>query len=178
MSALWTPECEAHLVELYRAGSSAGAIATALGLKFGFQVSRSAVIGKAKRLEKANALGLWRKPAAPVRVRPVVLEDAGQAVQIQINVSPTPQEPVRSDDAPFVCEAGPEGTVGLLELTRGQCRYPFGISAHRTTYCGKPKREGCSYCEEHAKACLVKPPASINLRRRKRRSYVENRRDA
>jgi hypothetical protein len=84
---------------------------------------------------------------------------------------------MQMEDAPFVSETVPEGAVTLVELTRLHCRYPFGISAHRTTYCGKPKREGCSYCEEHAKICLVKPPASVSLRVRRRPLFMERRRE-
>jgi GcrA cell cycle regulator len=39
----------------------------------------------------------------------------------------------------------------LVDLERGDCRYPYGgdEEGEAITFCGRPRREGSSYCAPH-----------------------------
>jgi GcrA cell cycle regulator len=41
--------------------------------------------------------------------------------------------------------------LSLVELERGDCRYPYGgdEEGEAITFCGHPRREGSSYCAPH-----------------------------
>ena len=41
--------------------------------------------------------------------------------------------------------------ISLLELERGDCRYPYGgeKEGEEITFCGHPRRAGSSYCTPH-----------------------------
>lgn len=50
-------------------------------------------------------------------------------------------------------EDGVEG-VSLLDLKGHHCRFPMWPHYRSgSTFCGKKKKSGSSYCEEHAKIC-------------------------
>jgi GcrA cell cycle regulator len=97
-------------------------------------ITRSAVIGKARRLE------LVSKGTAPPPLRPRV-------AIARLHPRPRPQGPlilsIRADPRPPVC-----APVCLPDLEQMHCRWPVGEPS-KLLYCGRPKVDGSSYCPEH-----------------------------
>lgn len=49
----------------------------------------------------------------------------------------------------------PEQRVSLLDLERHHCRFPFNGDPE-TTYCGRDKVSGYSFCQQHRERCFIK----------------------
>jgi GcrA cell cycle regulator len=52
--------------------------------------------------------------------------------------------------------------IPLLELERGDCRYPYGgdKEGEDVGFCGHPRQPGSSYCAPHARLTRGRGPAS------------------
>jgi GcrA cell cycle regulator len=57
----------------------------------------------------------------------------------------------RAETAPLRYADVDPRRVGLIDLGRGDCRYPYGGDAEDEpiTFCGHPRRKGSSYCTPH-----------------------------
>ena len=58
--------------------------------------------------------------------------------------------------------------LSLVELERGDCRYPYGgdEEGEAITFCGHPRRAGSSYCTPHFHLCcqpIVPPKRAVNI---------------
>jgi GcrA cell cycle regulator len=133
---VWTEKVENDLRRLWASGESAAVIGAHLG------VSRSAVLGKARRLHLALRRGdRERKPHTETKVP---------------RVPRAPKEPKPSQRAPLF--ARPEGNawdpvpgtvpLPLLDLQRGQCKWPVSQDAP-FLFCAAPAEEGRPYCAHH-----------------------------
>lgn len=148
-SAGWQPShCEA-LKEFIAKGMSYAEAANALNARFRTAYSRSAALGRARRMGLAET----KRP----RPSPV-LEEAGFQQVL----------------GPRIDEFGPLGFLGrpafkrleavrlrcvevrprhleLVELEKGDCRYPYGgdEEGEAVTFCGRRRRKGSSYCTPH-----------------------------
>lgn len=120
-SPLWTDERIAKLTSLWAAGDSAGLIAQKMG-----DVSRSAVIGKIKRL------GLTRNQSLP-----------------KFRVTDSAPRPVRPKPVPVVIVPRllpPTGAAGTM-LTGNVCKFITGdVLAPDWAMCGRP---GHPWCPDH-----------------------------
>ena len=155
MQTDWKPEHSQALRDhLARGVLSYAAIARALNAAFNTAYTRNATIGRARRmglsgsdhqdesgrpksLPKSRPLQLGRKrkrAAAPIRMvklsRPVLKRAAALSLR---------------------CVAIVPRHLSLLQLERGDCRYPYGGDAEGEpfTFCGHPHRDGSSYCVSH-----------------------------
>lgn len=151
-SSPWTPEREARLRELWRAGKSAGFIVTDLDCG----ITRNAVIGKIGRLglpqrrttERLRPEG--RKPrksrAKPPRTPETVRQGPGTPEPVP-PVQPTPQ--ARQTAIALV----PDTAVTFRDITDHQCHYiigdPKGLD---TLYCGG-EIHARSLCVYHYHLC-------------------------
>lgn len=139
----WTDARIEILRREWAAGMSGPLIAERLG------ISRSAVIGKAKRL------GLARR-------RPGRKGNAAKAGQVEIPASP----PVLACSQPRVRKRrSPAGALPntVLGINPGfqapaprTCQWIEGEPCDRD-FCGKPARPGSSYCDAHHARCWVRP---------------------
>jgi GcrA cell cycle regulator len=146
----WAPEHSAALREYFSQGMSFAKIAKAINARFNTDYTRSAAIGRARRLGLTMMDG---SPPLPPRLTPMP----------QLNRSGEPRKP-RSIDFQWpmpVFERGPTielrcvevapRHLSLVELEFGDCRYPYGgdCEGEPITFCGHPRRLGSSYCAPH-----------------------------
>jgi GcrA cell cycle regulator len=162
----WTEPRLRRLVDLWNDRLSAAGIARALGPEF----SRSAVVGKLLRL------GLRRTDeqrqdaqSAGARHSHVRQRVAGLHPSAMPRVALPPPTP---------CAVVPR-LVGILELKRSSCRWPYEVGGEMR-FCGHQARAESPYCPDHyAIAYLaVLPPLTleeIEAADRRRRSGVPNR---
>ena len=131
---------EAHITALREhvaAGSgSYREIAHLINSAFGTSYTRTAILAKVSRL----GLAATHKGATAVPLT-------------------TAQIAARLERAPVLDIAEPLN-LELVELTNGQCRYPFGDHAP-FTFCGRSvMQKGHPYCAQHTKLCLGEGTAS------------------
>ncbi len=144
----WPPEqCQA-LREFFAGGESFAGIARAINAKFNTDYSRSAAIGRARRM------GL----VGPARSKELPRPQRTDAPRLRLmperrRIAPWPVMPdfEKSEPVKLRCVAIEPRHLSLLELERGDCRYPYGGDAEdeAITFCGHPGRAGSSYCTPH-----------------------------
>lgn len=130
----WTPHVIARLTELlaHPDGLSYKLIAKQMAQEFGGKFTRSSISGKIHRL---------RLPPGPPK-KPVVRM---QPPRPSVPYKPRPTQRRRTRD------------LQLVELERGDCKWPEGVKVPYI-FCGKPAAgEGASYCKFHTKRAYVKP---------------------
>ena len=148
--ANWPPShCEA-LKEFVTKGMSYGDAADAINATFGTAYSRSAALGRARRM------GL----PEPERPKP---QPGMTETRFQRTLKPRIEEfgllelfrrrPVfqRLEGVQLRCVAVDPRRLALVELEEGDCRYPYGgdEEGEVITFCGHPRRKGSSYCTPH-----------------------------
>ncbi|MGD9724499.1 MAG: GcrA family cell cycle regulator [Pirellulales bacterium] len=150
----WTPDRIERLIELWRAGYSAGAIAAMMG-----GTSREAVCGKIWRLSR-TVPGLQRVEPTNIKYYHVAAKitrkirdgrkaqdrpQEGSERAPNFSATPLPPEP-----------PPPPRMVSLADLDAGQCRFPFGDpKTAEFGFCGCPSMPGQSYCAAHHKLCFT-----------------------
>jgi hypothetical protein len=144
----WNSEGRTELlVQRWTEGEfSAAQIATELSEDGRYPVTRSAVIGKANRLQLPGRQPRSHAPYTP-RKR-------------QVKTPQPPKLVSKSDDRPSLpsMEIAPLPNVPpveLVDLEHNHCRYPVGSSemSGLMLYCGASRYEAFPYCEHHAAKC-------------------------
>lgn len=131
----WTVEDTAILRRRWDEGASASVIGKELG------VSRSAVLGRVFRLGLAKR----REAYAPKK-----------KLVPSLRKSPTkrPQLRIVLADFDFIGPVRPAdwcpNPVGMVDLTRDQCRWPVG-EPNQLQFCGESKLDGRVYCARHCR---------------------------
>ena len=146
----WAPEHSDALREFLAKGLSFSEAARAINSIFNTSYSRSAALGRARRL-RLEAEDR-RKPSMPTR--PVDLHDIPElrlsASKAAARLWPTPVfkeiKPVK-----LRCVGIEPRHLSLVELEKGDCRYPYGgdEEGEAITFCGHPRRRGSSYWTPH-----------------------------
>ena len=144
----WTPEGDKLLTELVMLGLSHSQISARLKSDLGESRSRNACIGRAMRLGLAGKAPKRDRVAAQPKIRAYTTKPLRSA--------PSPMRPdAPADIGSEISGAGLPITVAaktLLELERGDCRFPVGeATGEDLRYCGARAEDGQSYC----KACGV-----------------------
>ena len=164
MQLNWAPEHSDALREFFAKGMSYLEIAEAINARFKTDYSRSAVLGRAKRMDLGNS---WPCPSAEVPKPPA------ESMHLWLG---KPNErraaewkwpiPVfeRTETRKLRCVEIEPRRLSLLELERGDCRYPDGgdEEGEAITFCGHPQRAGSSYCTAHFH--LTRGPGSASER--------------
>jgi GcrA cell cycle regulator len=151
----WAPEHSDALRELVAKGMSYSEAAQAINSRFKTSYSRSAALGRARRL--GLTADNRRKPSMPTT--PADLCDIGvpRASDFKMPALPWPTAPVFKEIKPVKlrCVAIEPRHLSLIELERGDCRYPYGgdEEGEAITFCGHPRRPGSSYCTPHFHLC-------------------------
>jgi GcrA cell cycle regulator len=146
----WTPEHSAALREYVVRGMSYAEAAEALNARFGTAYTRSAALGRGKRLglvvppRREVTRKFAKRAAKPPKVAPSGPHerDPGRASVSAMMVA----EPVK-----LRCVGIRPRLVSLIELGDGDCRYPYGgdKDGEAITFCGHPRFGGSPYCTPH-----------------------------
>ncbi|HEX2632856.1 MAG TPA: GcrA family cell cycle regulator [Bradyrhizobium sp.] len=146
----WAPEHSDALRDLIARGMSFAEAAQAINSRFNTSYSRSAALGRARRL------GLRppdrQQPSMPTRLAEPHENTEARPVGFRTPSLPWPT-PVLKEVVPFKLRSidiEPR-LLALNELQRGDCRYPYGGSKENEaiTFCGRPRQPGSSYCRPH-----------------------------
>ena len=162
MQSSWADEHSRALREYLEKGLSFSGIAKAINARFNTAYSRNATIGRARRMglsvpARANgsAPGKPQRKPRPARLRKIRARALAQF---------PPKRAVlkRAAKLKLRCVGIVPRHLSLLELERGDCRYPYGGEAEgeAITFCGHPRREGSSYCVAHFHLTSSPVPAS------------------
>ena len=146
----WAPEHSGALRELFALHLSFGRIAAAINRKFNTNYSRSAVLGRARRMGLAGTERSELSPCAQPHLH--LLGQAHLVVEQRSPRFPWTEPPVReTKPVELRCIGIDPRHLSLIELERGHCRYPYGgdEEGEAITFCGHPRRPGSSYCTPH-----------------------------
>jgi GcrA cell cycle regulator len=148
-STSWTPEHTKALRDYLAGGMSYSEIAQAINAKFGTAYSRSAAIGRAKRMELAGPGGPDDLSRSPPRMkRPHLERPRERHIPEFMRRIPIFE---REETAKLRCAEVDPRHLSLGDLEPGDCRYPCGgdQEGEAITFCGHPRRRGSSYCGPH-----------------------------
>jgi GcrA cell cycle regulator len=162
MQSNWAPAHSEALREFFVKGMSFSAIAGAINAKFNTSYTRNAVLGRATRM----GLALTSQPQD--RTKPPSITETSRILRIRerANTKPWRLPPVleATETAPLRCVDVVSRDLSLMDLERGDCRYPYGGDAdgEAITFCGHRRRRGSSYCTAHFK--LSRGPGTASER--------------
>ena len=144
----WAPEHSDALREFIAKGLSFSEAARAINLLFNTSYSRSAALGRARRL------GLDDRQQPSIPTKPAELHEIAEPRPRKFRTSVLPwPAPVFKAIKPIElrCVAIESRHLSLIELEGGDCRYPYGgdEESKAITFCGHPRRPGSSYCTPH-----------------------------
>jgi GcrA cell cycle regulator len=155
----WPPEHSQALREYHAKGMSYSQIAKALNARFVMAYTRSATLGRAKRMglvgsdqtraQQPMLERMLRERAAQARSSGAKLSDTRSAGLILSEFCPLKRARVKPVELRCV-DVSPRH-LPLVELERNDCRYPYGgdEDGSAITFCGHPRRQGSSYCTPH-----------------------------
>ena len=145
----WSPEHSEALREHHAKGMSYSRIAQAINAKFGTTYSRSATIGRGKRMGLAGPDRTSDFPKPPPKARQPRLHKLRER-HVPESRRPMPVSETVETMKLRCVEIDPRH-LSLLELERGDCRYPYGgdEEGEAITFCGHPCRQDSSYCTPH-----------------------------
>ena len=145
----WAPEHSGALQEYLALGMSYSEIARAINAKFGTHYSRTATIGRARRI----GLGGPERPRdlAPLPPKDQQLSSRLLRQRFAAMAKWLVPEFERVEAPELRCVDIEPRHLSLLELEAGDCRYPYGGDAdgEAITFCGHAKRGDSSYCTAH-----------------------------
>jgi len=159
----WPSEHSDALRDYFFKGLSYAEIGKRINARFGTVYTRNAVAGRAKRL----GLGAFERLASPSIVpslpgEPCTLSPPRVAIPGLNLPPPSALKPARL--LKLRCVGVRPRLVPLIELERGDCRYPYGgdKEGEAISFCGHPRLHGSSYCAPHAK--LTRGPGTASDR--------------
>ena len=146
----WAPEHSDALRELIAKGMSFSEAARAINTRFNTSYSRSAALGRARRL----GLGPDDRQQPSMPTKPADLQEIAEPPPSEFRKLALPwPTPVFKEVKPVKlrCVEIEPRHLSLIELERGDCRYPYGgdEEGEAITFCGHPRRPGSSYCTPH-----------------------------
>lgn len=147
----WSSEQSDALCEYFFKGMSYAEIGREINARFGTAYTRNAVIGRATRL----GLGAPERMASPSIV-PSLPGESRQLPPARVAIPglnlPPPSALKPANPVKLRCVGVRPRLIALLELERGDCRYPYGgdKEGEAISFCGHPRQPGSSYCTPHA----------------------------
>jgi GcrA cell cycle regulator len=145
----WAREHSDALREYFGRGMSFSEIAEAINARFNTAYSRSAVLGRARRLGLDRASRPGDRPMPRPRVR---LPDPPRRRECDAAALPWPMRVIEpAKPVKLRCVEIVPRHVSLLDLAPGDCRYPYGGDAEgeAITFCAHPRQPDSSYCKAH-----------------------------
>ena len=159
----WPSEHSDALRDYFFKGLSYAEIGREINARFGTAYTRNAVVGRAKRLGLAEPERMTSPSIVPsLPGEPGLLSPPRVAIP-GLNLPPPsalkPVNPVK-----LRCVGVRPRLITLLELERGDCRYPYGgdREGEEIRFCGHPRQPGSSYCAPHAH--LTRGPGAVSSR--------------
>lgn len=148
----WTDEAVAELKRLHADGLSFGEMAIALVEKFGGVLSRSAAIGKSRRLKLDKWPSHVSEKREPRPRRQVLTRiEAYRQRELRRRLRIQDAEDSAGLEATDLPPETSEHAVSLLQLEAHHCRWPIGDpQSSEFKFCGADKHEG-AYCAKHAR---------------------------
>lgn len=143
----WAPaHCEA-LREFVTRGMSFAEAALAINRKFGTDYTRSAAIGRARRMGLAAPPRPERRSGPP----PGPKVARSQRSRGRRNGELKPPAPPERPKVRLRCVGITPRLKALVDLEPGDCRYPYGgdKEGEAITFCGHPRLPSSSYCGPH-----------------------------
>ena len=150
MQSEWAPAHCDTLRKMLAGSLSYSEIAAALNAIFHTTYSRSAVIGRAKRMGLAGMRPEGRPKPSP-KARPPGLHRPREHHGAEFRRREPILEPV--EPVKLRCADIDPRHLSLADLQAGDCRYPYGgdEEGEPITFCGHPRHENSSYCAAHFK---------------------------
>jgi GcrA cell cycle regulator len=145
----WTPEHSAALRDYLVSGMSYAEIARAINAKFKTSYSRSATLGRARRMGLAGSERPREETGQPSKSRQMSLHHLRERFASTAKWFVPIFE--RVELTKLRCVEIEPRHLSLIELEAGDCRYPCGggEEGEPITFCGHPRREDSSYCVAH-----------------------------
>ena len=150
----WAPEHSDALRECFALRLSCLEAAAAINRKFNTGYSRNAVLGRARRMGLMGPKQPDRSPQVTALIVLPGLNGLGETRPTEPGL-PRLIWPVpacgRSKAPKLRCAEVAPRHLSLVELERGDCRYPYGgdEEGEPITFCGHPRRAGSGYCTPH-----------------------------
>jgi GcrA cell cycle regulator len=166
-STNWAEEHSEALRKFLANGMSYSRIAEAINAKFSTSYSRNAAIGRATRMgfsapdrPKDRPPTHW--PRLPPKAKVTRMQKSRERHASGF-MRPMPVFEDIETVKPRCVEIDPRH-LSLLDLERGDCRYPYGgdNEGEAITFCGHPRRTGSSYCVAHFH--LTRGPGTVSER--------------
>jgi GcrA cell cycle regulator len=173
----WPPEHSQALREYHAKGMSYSQIAKALNARFATAYTRSAALGRAKRMgiadmdqkraQKPLLERMLRERASEARASEAKLADIRPAGVILSEFPPRKPARAKVEPVELRCVDVSPRHLSLVELERNDCRYPYGgdEEGEAITFCGQPRHSGSSYCTPHfhlAREPVVPPERTVS----------------
>lgn len=145
----WAPEHSDALRDYLAKGMSYSEIADAINTKFSTAYSRSAAIGRAKRMGLVGSDRPAELRKSPRKAKPPRLHTSRERRTAE-SIWPVPLLE-RAERVKLRCIQIVPRHLSLTDLEAGDCRYPYGgdEEGEPITFCGHPQRVGSSYCAGH-----------------------------
>lgn len=146
MAKVWTEERDDALKACFAADMSYLDAALSLSDTLQTTITRSMVGSRATRL----GLKTINPPSSSVIKRKRVRKHRPQSKKtppLAISSRPAVQRLIPAGVSTFRCVEITPLNLDLVELEKGQCRFPYGDSVF--TFCGHPALDGRSYCGPH-----------------------------
>ncbi len=154
----WAPDhCEA-LREYLGRGLSFAEAAASINAKFSTDYSRSAAIGRAKRMGLTSAAHPEVRSRVPAKSKKPRRKPKSSRPGLHSSRERSTAEPAsvmrpseRAEPVKLRCVGIQPRLLPLVELELGDCRYPYGgdKDGEPIVFCGHPCRPGASYCQPH-----------------------------
>jgi len=148
-SGEWTPEHSQALRDHVALGFSFARAAAEINERFGTAYTRSAALGRGKRMglivpTRREARPMPAKALKPVKARK---RRGGEPPRPAPEVVPA----VAAAPVKLRCVGMSPRLISVIELEPGDCRYPYGGDKddEPIAFCGHARRAGSSYCTPH-----------------------------
>ena len=148
MQINWAPEhCDA-LREYLAKGMSHSEAANAINARFDTVYSRSAAIGRARRMGLAVSDEPKKLPRLSQQLDAPGLRKVREPATESKSLPPISEPP---DRVKLRCIQILPRHLPLVDLQAGDCRYPYGgdVEGEAISFCGHQQSEGSSYCIGH-----------------------------
>ncbi len=148
----WPSEHSDALRDCFLKGMSYAEIGRQLNARFGTAYTRSAVVGRAKRLGLVLPEWMTSPSIAPSWPGEARLLAPRRAALPYLNLPPkSAMKPATR--VKLRCVGVQPRLIPLVELEPADCHYPYGgdKDGEEIAFCGHPRQPGSSYCAPHAR---------------------------
>jgi len=147
----WAPEHSQALSEYLARGMSYSEIADAINARFGTSYTRSAAIGRGKRIGVVGPARQDDGQKRPPKAKAPRWRKLHERRATELNRPAPAPAPERSEPVKLRCVGVTPRLLSVIELEPDDCRYPYGgdKEGDAIAFCGHPQLEGSSYCVPH-----------------------------